>query len=47
MWTIKCIVFRLSPYLRSRHIKKVFFADGYVDVLEKKVFAQLKKVFGV
>ncbi len=30
-----------------RHIKKVFFADGYVDVLEKKVFAQLKKVFGV
>ena len=24
-----------------RHIKKVFFADGYVDVLEKKVFAQL------
>lgn len=30
-----------------RHIKKVIFADGYVDILEKKVFAQLKKVFGV
>lgn len=30
-----------------RHIKKVFFADGYVDILEKKVFAQLKKVFGL
>lgn len=30
-----------------RHIKKVFFADGYVDILEKKVFSQLKKVFGI
>mgnify|MGYP000745975160 CR=1 FL=1 len=27
-----------------RDIKKVFFADGYVDVMEKKVFNILKKI---
>ncbi|WP_439128861.1 hypothetical protein [Polaribacter sp.] len=28
-----------------RNIKKVFFADGSVDYLEKKVFDILKKIF--
>lgn len=28
-----------------RNIKKVFFADGSVDILEKKVFEILKKIF--
>jgi hypothetical protein len=27
-----------------RDIKNVFFADGFVDVLEKKVFSILKKI---
>ncbi len=29
-----------------REIKKVFFADGYVDVMEKKVFKILQKIIG-
>lgn len=29
-----------------REIKNVFFADGSVDVLEKKVFGILKKIIG-
>ncbi|MFK8060916.1 MAG: hypothetical protein AB8B78_12605 [Polaribacter sp.] len=29
-----------------RDIKNVFFADGSVDVIEKKVFAILKKIIG-
>ncbi|QOD61317.1 hypothetical protein H9I45_02400 [Polaribacter haliotis] len=29
-----------------RDIKKVFFADGSVDILEKKVFTILKKIIG-
>lgn len=29
-----------------REIKKVFFADGYVDIMEKKVFNILKKIIG-
>lgn len=30
-----------------REIKNVFFADGSVDVLEKKVFSILKKIIGL
>ncbi|RCS26891.1 hypothetical protein DUT90_07135 [Polaribacter sp. WD7] len=29
-----------------REIKKVFFADGYVDNMEKKVFKILQKIIG-
>lgn len=29
-----------------RGVKKVFFADGSVDILEKKVFTILKKIIG-
>lgn len=29
-----------------RDIKNVFFADGSVDIIEKKVFAILKKIIG-
>lgn len=29
-----------------REIKNVFFADGYVDVMEKKVFKILQKIIG-